>query len=513
MARFGIVGGAYQSQALSCDQQSCINYMAEKDESGAGKNDVILVNTPGLSLFCLPPDAPLRGKWHVSTAGVSARDFAVNGSSLYEIFADGTFKNRGAVANDGLPVSFANSNIQLMIASGGQAYCFTLATNTLTGPIATIAGTIQVVFIDSFFLALIANTAQFYQSGAEDGINWDASQTAIVSVFGDNVVSMTTILRTLCLGGKKKSVCYYDSGGSGVNTFSFDVVPGGTSEQGVAAAFGQVPADNTIFGIWEDANGRGVAFRANGYSFQRISTHAIENEWGNKVNYPKISDVIGQAHQIGGHTIVQWNFPSARGGRGATWCFDVATGLWHEKRHYLNGIAYAHPSAFHSFSFGKHLVGDLTSGAIYEMAMPLGDGLGGWNFVTDFGNAIIRERISPYVGNDSEWTFFNSFEIMADAGLGPNIPLTDGSGNFRGPNLMLSWSNDLGETWSNQRFIDMGQIGVRGKRMIERRLGKCWGSTGRLWKLAFADPAPCRIVDAVIDPPQQRLAQKLREQA
>lgn len=520
MSRFAFVGGAYKSQSFAADQQSCINLMVEKDESGAGKSDVILVNTPGLAVAYQLPDAPLRGEFHISEPGVLPQSFAVSGSTLFELInlgagvvgtvANGGVINRGGVPNDGKPACFASSNIQLMVASGGQGFCYTLATQTLSAPIATVAGVVKFVYIDGFFIAQIGNSAQFFVSNPEDGVDWDASQTAIVSVFPDNVISLDTILRTLCLFGKKKSVCYYDSGGNGVDTFPFDVVPGGTSEQGVAATFGQVPADNTIFGIWQDDKGSGVAFRANGYTFQRISTHAIENEWQ---HYPKISDAIASSYQDGGHLIVQWTFPSANKGNGTTWCFDISTGLWFEKAHYVNGVKKAHPSAFHMFAFDRHLVGDMNSGNIYQMSTPQPDGLGGWLFADDFGSAIIRERTSPYVGEDSGYTYFNTFEVLADAGLGPNIPLADGSGNFRGPQLMLSWSNDLGKTWEGNRFIDMGQIGQRDTRMRETRLGRCWGSTGRIWRLTFSDAAPLRIVDVVVDPPIKRLAQRLREQA
>lgn len=666
MARFGLVGGAYQSQNVAADNQACINLYVEKDESGAGKSDLMLLSTPGLALAYQLPDSPIRAEFYVSTAGVLSRAFAIAGSTLCELIpqagvAVGTVANggvivRGGVANDGKPACMASSNIQLIIASGGQGYCFTLATNILTPPIATIVGAIQVIYIDGFFIASIADSARFFVSGAEDGINWDAGQTDIVSVFPDNVVSMNTILRTLCLFGKKKSVCYYDSGGSGVNTFPFDVVPGGTSEQGSAATFGIVPADNTLFGIWKDDKGSGVAFRAVGYSFQRISTHAIEFAWQ---SYPKISDAVAYAYQDQGHTVIHWHFPSANNGLGATWCFDVATGLWFQKAFWDSGLGKftAHRSWMHMFAFDKHLVGDWASGNIYQMAIQAPDGLGGWNFATDFGNAIHRIRTSPYVGNDGGFTTINYFELMADTGLGPNPPLLAGGtaaydstfiqtiggtalGKFRariavssvaghtyniqglfqnvgavplvarlvnavgssssaqtiaagataqvslnlvgdgtpffyqmetqnigdqitaigfnalafdetagtaivalsatfqgawaavsgavvtlaqnqqnplstprGPQVLLQWSDDGGRKYSNGRIIDLGQIGQFKKRLIQRLLGRFWGSIGRIWKLTYSDPAPLRIVDAVIDPPQQRLAVKLREQA
>lgn len=508
MSRFGLVGGSYQAQAYSADAQTCMNLMVEKDESGAGKNELVLVNTPGLSLPIYQlPDSPLRGEWQVQTPNSIQRAFAVAGSTLFELFSNGTFANRGAVANNGLPVSFASSNIHLVIASGGQGYCLTLATNVLTGPIATIAGTVQVKYIDDFFAALIGNSAQFFISAVGDGTSWNPADTAIVSVFADNVVSMDVLGRYLCFFGKKKSVCYYDSGA----IFPFDVVPGGFTAQGSAATFGIVPADNTLFGIWLEENGQGVAFRLNGNIFQRISTHAIELAWQ---GYSTISDAIGYSFQENGHTLIHWYFPTAN----KSWRYDVSTGLWHEAAFWNNGAFSAHRSNCHIFAFGKHLVGDPLSGNIYQMATPAADGLGGWNFSTDFGNPIRRVRRSPYVGVAGFWNYFNSLEILADTGLGPNIPLVDGSGNPRGPQLMIRWSDDGGHNWSNGRTLDMGQIGKFSKRMITRRLGRVWGSIARIFEISFTDPVPLRIVDADLVaepamPSQKRVAQELRERA
>ena len=507
MSRFGLIGGAYESQAYSADVQQCKNLMVEKDESGAGKNDLILVNTPGLSPFVTLADSPLRGMYTLSTPGVIPRTFAVSGGTLYEILANASATPLGSVANDGLPVSFASSNIQLMIASGGQGYCLALATNALTGPIATIAGVAQVAYCDGFFAALIGNSARFYVSNPLDGTTWDPAQTAIVSVFSDNIISMASLSRYLCFFGTKKSVCYYDSG----NTFPFDVAPGGFSDQGSGATFGTGQADNTLFGIWADPLGGGVAFRVNGTTFQRISTHPIEKEWQ---GYSTISDAIFLSYQDGGHTICQWSFPTAD----KTWCYDVATALWHQKTSFTNGVEHAHLSQFHAYAFGKHLVGGSKSGTIYQMSMPTSDGAGGWNFVTDAGNPIKRVRRSPYVGQAGIWNQIDALEIMADTGLGPNIPLQDGSGNSRGPQLMIRFSKDGGHNWSNERALDMGQIGKFKQRLISRRFGTFWGSTGMIFELSFTDAAPLRITDADITgtpemTPQKRISAQLRERA
>lgn len=513
MSRIGFVGGAYQSQAYSADAQVCVNLMPEKVESGAGKSEIALVGIPGLSqpVYQLP-DNPVRGEWQVQTTNSSQRAFAVAGSTLFELFSDGTFLNRGAVANDGKPVSFASNNIQVMIASGGQGYCFTLATNVLTGPIATIAGVVQVKFVDGFFAALIGNSARFYISAALDGTTWDPAQTAIVSVFADNVVSMDVLGRLLCFFGKKKSVCYYNSGAS---PFPFEVVGGGFTAQGSAATFGIVPADNTLFGIWGEENGQAIAFRLNGNTFQRISTHPIELAWS---GYSTISDAVGYTIQLSGHTIIVWYFPSAASGNGRTWGYDVATGVWFEMAFFQNDVQKAHRSWCHIFAFGKHLVGDPLSGNIYQMDFPTSDGAGGWLFADDFGNNRRWVRRAPYVGVAGVFNYFTSLEFLMDVGLGPNIPLLDGAGKARDPQAILRISKDGGHNWFEWGQLNLGQIGKFGTRVIARRLGKVWGSTGIIFELSGSDPVPIRITDADLVaepnmPSQKRIAQELRERA
>lgn len=49
--RFGFVGPSYQSQAVTADNQACINLYLEQDESGAGNAPVVLYSTPGTKTF------------------------------------------------------------------------------------------------------------------------------------------------------------------------------------------------------------------------------------------------------------------------------------------------------------------------------------------------------------------------------------------------------------------------------------------------------------------------------
>src|SRR6266849_4841841 len=159
---------------------------------------MILVQTPGLvSIAAL--DGPSRGQLEYN-----GRLFVVAGSYLYEIVetASGfpitvTANNLGQVTNDSLPASLAANETQLLVASGGNVYLLTLATNAFaqvpaanftlpSGP----APVIQVAFCDSFFLALLANSQTIQISNVLDGGNWNLNGQIVVSVFPDNVMGM-----------------------------------------------------------------------------------------------------------------------------------------------------------------------------------------------------------------------------------------------------------------------------------------------------------------------------------
>ena len=121
--RFGLIGGAYRSQSVLADCQTCVNLYPETVESGQGKSAAVLYQTPGLLALYNLGNAGCRG---IITA--QGRTFVVSGPTLYELLAPnskggdgGSNKiNRGIVTSDGNPVSMASCPTQVLIASAGN---------------------------------------------------------------------------------------------------------------------------------------------------------------------------------------------------------------------------------------------------------------------------------------------------------------------------------------------------------------------------------------------------------
>lgn len=495
MARFGFTsGGFYTSQSILAECQTCLNWYPEAVESATAKTAMVLYPTPGLTLFAQTLK-PVRGLFEIN-----GRVFAVGAGSLFELMKDGTNVNRGPVGNDFLPVTMATNGTagnQLAICSAGQVYIFYLkdAPNWPANSLFEVGGiqgqASQIVFCDGYFVVTLraldgTGTNKFQVSSLEDGSQWNPLSVQQISVFPENIGAIVAVFRQIWLFGVNgHSQVYYNSGASAFTPF--DVIQGAYMEEGINAPHSLCVLDNAPFWIGGNVNGSGIAWRANGYAPVRISNFAVETAWA---SYPaKCSDAIGYSYRDQGHTFWVLRFPSANNGFGATWVYDVATQMWHERGYWsqegFTGFS-AHLSQCHCFAFNQHLVGDWNSGNIYSMAVGV---------YTDNGNPIRRLRRAPHVSSEDQRIFHAQMQIAVEVGDGPQPPLVDGAGNPRGPQMMLRWSNDGGRTWGNEHWASAGQAGKYQDRVFWNRLGY---ARDRVYEVSVTDPIPWRVIDAYL---------------
>lgn len=485
--RFGFVGPSYTAKSNAIADEECINLFAETIETPGAQTQKSYFGTPGLKIFCTLSDSPVRGGIELN-----GRVFVAAGQSFYEVNADGTFTNRmnGVLDSSGGPVSIAASNIELLIIAGGQAWCYELADNSYQNVTGLLAGTpVKAEYSDGYFIVSFLNSNKFQMSGILNGKTWPGIQVNAVSVFPDNIVSIKVSHRELWVFGRQHAQPYQDTGTDEV----FDVIPGALVETGAVATFGVDLLDNTVFWVSQDVRGARQAWRASGYTPQRISTYAVETALSSYTS-TQIANLVSYSYQEGGHLFWVLYIP----GTDCSWTYDVAEGLWHKRAEWkpLTGTYGPHRSWNHIYAFGKHLVGDWQTGNLWEMKIAYDTGGGVYSFVTENGQLIRRLRRSPTPVNEMAWIYHHELTVDFATGLGPQPPLTDGAGNPRAPQAVLRWSNDRGSTWSNDHFADLGLAGGYVTRAIWRRLGR---SRYRVYELTFSDPVPVAIVDAYLD--------------
>lgn len=482
--KFSFVGPPYTAKSNVIADEECINLFAETLETPGAQTQRSYLGTPGLKVFAALPKGPTRG-----SIEINGRAFEAAGDTLYEVFADGTYTARmdGTLDPYGGPVSIAASNIELLIVAGGKAWCYELASDSFTEVTPLLAGKpIKVKYSDGYFIVIFENSNKFQISAILDGATWPGIQVNAVSVFPENIVSIEVSHRELWVIGAQHAQPYQDTGSDEV----FDVIPGALIEMGAGATFGVDLLDNTVFWISEDTRGARQAWRASGYTPQRISTHAVEVALSSYTP-DQISGLVSYSYQDGGHLFWVLYIP----GTDCTWVYDVAEGLWHKRAEWKDGAFGPHRSWNHMYAFGKHLVGDWQTGNLWEMAMAYDTGGGVYAFVTDDGQPIRRLRRSPTLVSEMQWIYHNELTVDFATGLGPQPPLTDGDGNPRPPQAMLRWSDNRGSTWSNEHVAGMGFAGEYTSRVIWRRLGR---SRYRVYEVSISDPIPVAIVDAYL---------------
>jgi hypothetical protein len=473
-----LCGPTYVSQSPNWLNSAAMNCYCEKAEVPGTKSQIALFGTPGKNLFAnLPGETKVPSQFEVN-----GRWFAA-GANLWEGFSNGTVINRGNIGPPPFtPTQITANNTQLVVLNNGNLFVMTLATNVLVpvnmaqfnGPV------LQIGFIDGYILAILQNSQTFQQSNLEDATTWSGLNISTNTYFPDNFTSMICDHREMWIWSGKKALVYYNVG-AGFPVFI--PIQGAFLEVGCGSTFATVQADNSIFWLSQDERGSLIAYRANGYTGERKSTHAQELAWQIQGS-PYGADAVGFTYQEYGHTFWEIYFPTAN----QTWVYDIASGYWHQRGFWKapTGTYNADRAMSHAYVFGMHLVGDWATGNIYQMSS---------QFFTDFGNPIRGYRTSPTVSKNNEWIYFDSFELDMDVGLGPTPPLVDGNGQPRPPQIMLEWSDDGGNTWSNIRYLSIGFTGEYKKRVRKTMLGR---ARKRVWRVSWSDPVPIRISAAYL---------------
>lgn len=463
--KIGLVGPSYQERSLPFDAQRTVNLFPVIDETGQGKEISALYGTPGLALFTTVGIGPIRGEF----SSTNGRAFTISNTQLFEISSTGISTLRGTLTSDISIVSIDENTTQLAICDGTDIYILEYATNVFTKVVLPFTPALTLTYLDGYF---IANTTlgQFYVSDLQDGLNWPALNFATAESSPDGLVRVFGSLGQLWLQGDRTTEVWYNSGDV---DFPFAKIQGANLQTGIAAAHSVVNMDNTIIWLGKSKDGQGIVYRATGYTPQRISTFAIEYAINKSLD---LSNIRAYTYQQDGHIF----YVMTGGNLETTLVYDAATQQWHERAALeADGLYSTHKGTTSMYAFGKHLVGDKTSGNVYHMSL---------DYYDDAGTEIRAKRVFTHLNNEGKSFSINELQVDYEYGVG----LTLGQGSD--PMVWLRVSEDGGRTWGSEFLASIGKIGEYKARCAWRRLG---GTEDQLtFEVTITDPVKRSICGA-----------------
>ncbi|WP_213775118.1 packaged DNA stabilization protein [Bradyrhizobium sp. dw_78] len=455
---------SYRSDSLPVSAQRAVNVYAEKEPQDA-KNQVAVFGAPGLTAFSNCGAGPVRGM-HVMNGVL----YIVSGPTLYSIAADGTCTALGGQVSGTNLVSISDNGTQICIVNGVNGYIYgsDIGFTIISDPNFHAAKTVS--FFDDVFVFDWLGTNKFFLSNQLDGTTYNGLAFASAEVAPDFVLSTVNQQENLMIFGGSTIELWFDAGTANM---PFQRLDGGVIERGCAAAMTPVKEDNTVFFLGEDL----IFYRLNGVIPERVSTHAIEAEWR---KYHDVTDAYTFSYTWNGHKFIVLTFVSAN----ATWVYDVATGLWHERESFdANNRSYGRwRGNCQANCYGLQLIGDAFSGTVGYLDE---------SAYTEFGNMMQGYMVSPYLQEDRKRIFVSRFELDVETGVG----VTTGQGSD--PQVMLQWSKDGGRTFSDlQLWHSAGKIGDYLTRLRWLRLGQA-----RQWcfKVTISDPVRRTIIANSVD--------------
>ena len=467
-----ILGASYVARSINAADNRMVNLFPEMTPDN-GQTAAYLNRAPGLQFLQSVGTGPIRALWAHQTNGSDF--YVVSGGEVYKLNSmTGAPTLLGTVSGTG-PVSIADNGTQIFFACNPDSYIYNEVTNVfaqITDP--DFPGAVTVGYLDGYFVFNEPNSQRVWVTALLDGLSVDPLDFASAEGSPDGLVGIIVDHREAWLFGTDSVEVWYDAG---LPDFPLTRIQGAFNEIGCVAAFSIAKLDNGLFWLGTDARGQGIVYRANGYTGQRISTHAIEYAIA---QYGDISDAIAYTYQQEGHAFYVLTFPSGD----ATWVYDVSTQAWHERAGWDNGVFVRHRSNCQCNFVGNTIVGDFENGNIYKLSLDVYADNGG------IQKWLRSWRALPTGQNNLKRTAHHSLQLNCESGVG----LNDGQGSD--PQAMLRWSDDGGHTWSSEHWATMGKIGAYYQRVFWRRLGMTLKLRDRVYEVSGTDPVKIAVMGA-----------------
>ncbi len=419
-----ITGGTFKDKAPLLSNQVSRNFWPRLVKDSSGKGAYVLDSFPGLRLWAQTEGNADRGMLeHKETL------YKVTENALYSIASDKTITVLGEIpGNDRCVLFGAGDNI--IVIAGGVAYEWN-GTTLSAGSDVDFETPSSGGFLNSRAI-YDGDDGRFCCSDVGNYLDINGLNYATAETSADDLIRVYTFDQLLYLFGEKTIETWWNSN---QGRPPFDPIQDGTIPVGLGALHSVANDDDFIYWLADDNQ----VYLAQGSTAQVISDSALTETIA---GYRTIEDAIGWTMSLRGTNMYCLTFPNAQ----KTWIWP-REGEWFEWSFGIDGKRSLANS--YSYAYRKHLVGDFRSGNIYELD---------FNAFDDNGSEIIRVRDTANIngvllGAPGKTFELSRFELIMQVSVGTL------SGQGANPVVMLSLSDDGGQTFGTEMFGEIGALG------------------------------------------------------
>lgn len=491
----------YASAYTSVGRERCENMYLERANNQSAKAQTFYIKIPGLrKVINGATSNACRGLLTAS----SGRVFGVFGQGVYEILANWSRTFLFSLTTYSGTVSLTENGNYLLIVDGAHGWTYKYEDGAINmidpntdGNEGFPNGATHAICLDKYFLVNDPRTNKYNWSNLNyslvttggisgSGGHWNGINVGEKIAKPDNIVAIADCQNYAWLFGSNSIEVHYDTGdfATGVwKRYESAIIEVGCAAPRSPAKYG---AGNSIFWIGSDITGTVGVFTNEGFLPKRISVRGIEQIIS---DMPTYSDAIGMIFFENGHAFYLLHFPT--GDR--TLVYDITTGAWHERTflYRQTGTTHRWRGTYVTQAHGSIVFGDNATDALYvsDQNYYVNDDATGSGV-----NYIKCVKTSPIGFQVGKLVRYKSIQPILAQGVGLSQNTSEGVGED--PVVLMSYSDDSGVTYSQERKIAIGKQGEYGKRSRLTMLG---ASRNRVWMTTCTDPVRFLLIGLIAD--------------
>ena len=468
------VGQESRLRSFQVDTQQTRNFITRILNPGA-KQIAVLESAPGLVELGQSGDGACRSPRFVEwthPVDKTKDSYSVFGSDVVRLSVASGPVSIGSIPTGTASVRIARGRTHLLFVDGSHGYTYDGTTFAQIADLdfpdadsSPASSPTHCVYIDGFFVVNDALNDNFFLSDIEDPTSWNALEFDAAAVAPDNALALAATESELWIIGDETAQAFYNSGES---LFPYRIILSATQEVGIAAPQTIAESDSGIFYLATTPEGGLFVYQIHGHSGRIISGEEQETFLS---EIPNISAATGSIYQQSGNAFyvlqLHPDFPSL--------VYNIRARAW-ETRAMADGSAWRLNGlgAFNGGNVGGSRFGPL----LYQIRLD--------NF-EDAGTPLVRRRVTQIQHLNNH--LLDWWEVVVDGQAG--VGLASGLGSD--PVVRLRFSDDGGNSWSDQLEEPLGKEGETKRRAVFRSLGQ---SRNRIFEVEYSDPVPATITAA-----------------